>query len=142
LLHGATLHWQDYEPLIPELAEYWHIYACDLRGHGKSSRVISGYRAVDFTPDTTTFIQRVIGTPVILLGHSNGGSIALGVAEKIPELIRTVVLLDPSLCLRDTRLQTIAPCAWFVSVHDILTSIRSPETVITEFNPNIDKTGL
>ena len=57
LLHGATLHWQDYEPLLPELEKHWHIYACDLRGHGKSSRVSSGYQAVDFIPDTVLLYE-------------------------------------------------------------------------------------
>jgi len=142
LLHGATLHWQDFEPLLPELEKNWHIYACDLRGHGKSSRAPSGYRAVDFIPDTTGFIQRVIGKPVVLLGHSNGGSIALGVAAQIPELIRAVVLLDPSLCLRNSSLQTIAPYEWLVGVRDILTSVRSPEMVIPEFIPGIDEAGF
>src|SRR5262245_10074313 len=79
LLHGGTLHWQDYEPLLPELEKNWHIYACDLRGHGKSSRTSSGYRVVDFIPDTTAFIKNVIRKPVVLIGHSNGGTIALGV---------------------------------------------------------------
>ena len=51
----------------------------------------------------------MIGEPVILIGHSNGGTIALGVAAKIPELLRAVVLLDPSLCLRDSSLQSYAP---------------------------------
>ena len=36
LLHGSTLDWQSWQHLIPPLAQTWHAYACDLRGHGKS----------------------------------------------------------------------------------------------------------
>ena len=142
LLHGSTLHWQNYQSILPELEKNWHIYACDLRGHGKSGRVASAYRAVDFIPDTAEFIRRVISKPVILLGHSNGGSISLGVASQIPELIQAVVLLDPSLCLRNARLRTIAPYQWVAAVRDILASVRSAETVLREFDPGIDETGL
>ncbi|CAN5773505.1 alpha/beta hydrolase [soil metagenome] len=142
LLHGAILHWQDFQPLLPHLEASWHTYACDLRGHGKSSHVSSGYRAVDFIPDTTAFIQQVIGKPVVLLGHSNGGSIALGVAAQIPELIRAVVLLDPSLGLRDSSLQTLGLYELFLGVRDILLSVRSAEEVIPAFLPGIDEAGV
>jgi len=142
LLHGATLHWQDYEPLLPGLEKHWHIYACDLRGHGKSRRASSGYQAVDFIPDTVAFIRSMVSEPVIPFGHSNGGTIALGVAAKIPQLIRAVVLLDPSLSLRDSSLQNYAPYEWLVGVRDILKSVQLPEILIPTFIPDISKTGL
>ena len=43
MLHGSSLNWQSYEEFIPTLEQSWHIYACDLRGHGKSGRAKSGY---------------------------------------------------------------------------------------------------
>jgi pimeloyl-ACP methyl ester carboxylesterase len=97
---------------------------------------------VDFIPDTTALIQSAIRKPVVLIGHSNGGSIALGVAAQIPDLIRSVVLLDPSLCLRGSSLRTIAPYEWFVGVRDILTSARSPDMVISAFMSDIDDIRL
>ena len=57
LLHGSTLNWQTFVNIIPELSLKWQVFACDLRGHGKSSWADSGYRIVDFAPDTQTFIQ-------------------------------------------------------------------------------------
>jgi hypothetical protein len=41
--HGSTLHWQSFGALILTLEQRWHIYACDLRGHGKSGRAKAGY---------------------------------------------------------------------------------------------------
>ena len=38
MLHGSTLRWQTFGNFIPTLEQSWHIYACDLRGHGKSGR--------------------------------------------------------------------------------------------------------
>ncbi|MFY9662418.1 MAG: alpha/beta fold hydrolase, partial [Terriglobales bacterium] len=43
LLHGLGRRWQVFLPLIPALSMRWHIFAVDLRGHGKSSRVSRGY---------------------------------------------------------------------------------------------------
>ena len=36
LLHRGMQSWQDLSPLPTELDRSWHIFACDLRGHGKS----------------------------------------------------------------------------------------------------------
>src|SRR5512140_1646619 len=82
LLHGGTTRWQELNPLISELENNWHVFACDLRGHGKSDRADS-YRAIDFFPDTVTFIRNLIGFPTILVGHSAGAIAALGTASQI-----------------------------------------------------------
>src|SRR6266851_3618379 len=47
LLHGGSLRWQSFLPLIPDLSQHWHVYAPDLRGHGLSGRVAGSYRLRD-----------------------------------------------------------------------------------------------
>ena len=47
LLHGATQSWQVWKwstqnQFLPALAKGWHVYAPDLRGHGKSGRATPG----------------------------------------------------------------------------------------------------
>ncbi len=39
LLHGGSARWQSSLPIIPELSQRWHVFALDLRGHGKLGRV-------------------------------------------------------------------------------------------------------
>ena len=34
-LHGSSLNWQALNEFLPTLAKNWHVYAPDLRGHGK-----------------------------------------------------------------------------------------------------------
>jgi len=143
LLHGATARWQSWGPFLSQLEPLGHIYACDLRGHGKSGRVPSGYRAVDYIPDTTAFIQQVIGKPAILLGLSLGGIIAPGVAAQIPELMRAVILLDPGFFLRDTTVKNFGwPYDYFLSVRDILLGSRSVEEVIAALGWEMDETEI
>jgi pimeloyl-ACP methyl ester carboxylesterase len=131
MLHGSTLHWQSFEELIPTLEQCWHIYACDLRGHGKSGRAKSGYSYDSFVLDTTAFIEHNVGEPVVLLGFSLGASIALGVAARLPGLVRALVLLDPALSFfRDSDLQSFPAHEWYTWLNQTLTSAHSFEDVM------------
>lgn len=141
LLHGATARWQELNPLITELEHHWHVYACDKRGHGKSDRAVA-YRVVDFVPDTVVFIKQRIGAPTVLLGHSGGAIIALGVASQIPELIRAVILLDPPIFLREESLKSSSPYHYFLGVYNILTHQRTAREVFSELFPDIDEAGI
>jgi len=94
LLHGVTRRWQDYVPLLPVFSARWRIYALDFRGHGKSSRAPENYRVVDHVNDAVNFVQR-LDEPVVIYGHSLGALTASGVAARVPERVRGVVLEDP-----------------------------------------------
>ncbi|HSH81904.1 MAG TPA: alpha/beta hydrolase [Herpetosiphonaceae bacterium] len=73
------------------------LYACDLRGHGKSGRAANRYRVVDYVQDPVTLLRQDVSELAILLGRSFGGLVALGAAAGVPEHVRALVLLDPSL---------------------------------------------
>jgi pimeloyl-ACP methyl ester carboxylesterase len=141
LLHGGTARWQELNPLITELEHHWHVYACDKRGHGKSDRAAS-YRVVDFFPDTVTFIKHHIGAPTVLLGHSGGAIVALGVAAQIPELIQAVIVLDPPLFLREESLKSSYVYSYFLGVYHIITQQRTAHEVFSELFPDIDEAGV
>ncbi len=141
LLHGGTARWQELNPLITELEQHWHVYACDKRGHGKSDRAAS-YRVVDFFPDTVAFIRDRIGAPVVLLGHSGGAIVALGVAAQIPEPIRALILLDPPLFLREESIKSSYVYSYFLGVYHILTQQRTAHEVCSELFPSIDEAGI
>src|SRR5262245_47600844 len=51
LVHGITARWQLFNPIIPALAERWHLVAMDLRGHGRSGHVPGQYRLLDYASD-------------------------------------------------------------------------------------------
>ena len=141
LLHGGTARWQELNPLINELEHHWHVYACDQRGHGKSDRA-AAYRVVDFIPDTIAFIKDYIGAPTVLLGHSGGAIVALGVAAQIPDLVRAVILLDPPLFLREESLKSSSPYHYFLGVYNILTQQQTAHAVFSEIFPEMDEAGI
>lgn len=98
LLHGLGRRWQVFLPLIPSLAPRWHIYAPDLRGHGKSTHVVRGYRVSQYADDIVRFLTEVVTEPAILFGHSLGGMVSMWIAAHHPDLIRALILGDNVIC--------------------------------------------
>jgi pimeloyl-ACP methyl ester carboxylesterase len=97
LIHGQGQDWQDYYPVLPELAQQFHVFVVDVYGHGKSAHDSAKYTNVAVAKDLTTFIEKVIGEPAIVSGHSSGGLIATWMAANSAPWVRGVVLEDPPL---------------------------------------------
>ncbi len=92
LLHGGgSRGWQGFLSLIPGLLARYHLYALDLRGHGKSGWTPGHYRDTDFAGDVVAFVEQCVGKPTILVGHSLGGRIALLAATQRPDLVSAVI---------------------------------------------------
>lgn len=68
----------------------------DARGHGNSSVPDFGYRYEDHANDVAGLINALRLPPPILLGHSMGGMTASVVASRKPNLLRGLVLADPT----------------------------------------------
>lgn len=99
LLHGGGDRWQHFLPILPSLVMRWHVFALDLRGHGKSGRVPGQYRPEHYVADIMAFLERQLTERVILFGHSLGGWVALMVAARLMERVQALILGDPPLCL-------------------------------------------
>lgn len=67
----------------------------DLRGHGRSARPSTGYRLADFLDDLDALLDVLVArVPVHLVGNSFGGTVAFGYAERRPERVASVVLVE------------------------------------------------
>jgi alpha-beta hydrolase superfamily lysophospholipase len=101
--HGLAEHGGRYATLANRLVEKGYaVYAIDHRGHGRSSGRRANIDKFDYlVSDLGTFIGRAQrehpDTPVILLGHSMGGAIALACALKHHRVLRALVLSAPAL---------------------------------------------
>ncbi|QDU20454.1 alpha/beta fold hydrolase [Urbifossiella limnaea] len=93
LVHGLIRRWQDFGPILPDLAARWTVRAPDHRGHGRSDRAAS-YLVTDYLGDIAALVQDE-SEPAVIVGHSLGALVALGVAAARPDKVRAVVLLDP-----------------------------------------------
>ena len=93
-LGGSALNWG---LLAPFLSGSHRVLAVDLFGHGGSG-VPTGSRPDAVTADRRLldrFVREVVREPVVLLGHSMGGVLAVLQAAAAPETIRRLVLLSP-----------------------------------------------
>jgi len=89
----------DWTSLIPELADHgFSAYALDLFGHGGSAKPDDpSLYHVDFIyQHFLAWIDSLqLKEPPILIGHSLGGYISLMHALRQPQMIRSLVLIDP-----------------------------------------------
>jgi pimeloyl-ACP methyl ester carboxylesterase len=103
LVHGNLSRWQAFSPIIPDLIEGMHVYALDLRGHGKSTHHPGTYTLQNHVVDIAAFIKEKIGQPVTLFGKSLGGMVGFMAAANHPELIRRIIVADSPLTLETLR---------------------------------------
>jgi pimeloyl-ACP methyl ester carboxylesterase len=99
-LHGVGRGWRDFLPIL-QAFEKWHVFALDLRGHGKSGRVPNTYKSGDYSADVIEFLKKKIQAPTVIFGHSLGGIVAMRLAAKAPEQVRAIIVGD-SVLSRDT----------------------------------------
>lgn len=112
LLHGGSARWQSVESLILALGTRYHIFAPDLRGHGKSAWTPGRYAVADFADDVCALLKERVGEPAFLFGHSLGGIAGLMASAHCPQHVRALAVGDAPIdgrswiaLLTETRLR-------------------------------------
>lgn len=135
-LGGSAMNWAAIAPL---LTDRYRVIAPDLAGHGLTR---SGGRGCDVASNRAllhAFLESVSADPVILMGNSMGGMIALLEASAAPERISRLILVDPALPFVPARpdllvapMLALGAIPWVGRV--LLGRARSlqPETVVAE----------
>ncbi|MDT5018840.1 MAG: lipase, partial [Mycobacterium sp.] len=106
-IHGLTGHGQRWQTLATRHLPDLTIAAPDLLGHGRSSW------AAPWTIDANTaalaaLVDAGADGPVVVVGHSFGGAVALNLASTRPDLTAALVLLDPAVGLDGGWMRDIA----------------------------------
>ena len=143
LIHGFganTNHWRFNQPVLSELVP---TYAIDLLGFGRSDQPRA--RLKQEPPDATAvhygfdlwgqqvadFCLEVIDKPVILVGNSIGGVVALRAAQLLgPERCKRVVLIDCAQRLMDDKQLATQP-AWMGWIRPLLKTMVSQRWLST-----------
>ena len=102
--HATGLCAGAYAPLAERLRAHLRVVGMDDRGHGRTRAPADPHKLKNwdiFVDDLESFLEN-LGEPVIAMGHSLGAAVSLLLAVKRPELIRALVLIDP----------TILPFSW------------------------------
>jgi long-chain acyl-CoA synthetase len=89
---GHALQW------VNQLNHFSQRYRCvapDLRGHGLSDKPRNGYTVDRVTADLVAVLDGLhIQEPVVLLAHSAGGLLAINFADRYPERLTKLVLIN------------------------------------------------
>lgn len=94
LVHGAFSDYRAWDPQIAALAASHRVQSVSLRGYYPSQDRIGDATAERHAEDVVDLIAE-LAAPVVLVGHSRGGRIALDVAARCGVQIDRLVLIEP-----------------------------------------------
>lgn len=109
LMHGYAEHCRRYDELSEYLLERGHgVFRLDARGHGRSGGQRGYIRSYsEYVDDLRAFVgqvrERYPRRPLFLLGHSNGGLVAIRAVQQGLSGLEGLVLTSPLLDLRPQR---------------------------------------
>lgn len=94
LLHGGVVDARFFAANLAPLAGRFKVFTPELRGHGHTADVDGPFTYQKLAQDTAEFLDRVVGGPAHIAGHSVGAGVALHVALARPDLVRRLVLVS------------------------------------------------
>lgn len=93
LLHGISDSWFSFSRVLTPLAREAHVYALDLRGHGKTDKPEGGYGMRDLATDVIAFMDAKGIAKATFVGHSMSGFVVQQVAVAAPTRVSRLVLV-------------------------------------------------
>jgi len=158
LIHGFganTKHWRFNHPVLAEAAP---TYAIDLLGFGRSDQPRARLKDEPEQPDAVhygfdlwgqqvaDFCREVIGKPVLLVGNSIGGVVALRAAQLLDVTpgtspCRGVVLIDCAQRLMDDKQLATQP-AWMAWIRPLLKAMVRQRWLSTGLFRNAARPGV
>lgn len=110
LMHGGFTVIEGWVAQIPLLSRSNLLIAMDSRGHGRTTLGTAGLTYRQMGRDAAALLDILHSGPVTVVGSSDGGNAALGLAVERPDLVKGLVLMGTSLnlenCIADKRATT------------------------------------
>ncbi|MET0144415.1 MAG: alpha/beta fold hydrolase [Ilumatobacteraceae bacterium] len=104
LLHGWTASSDlQFFAAYEALAERCSFIGIDHRGHGRGLRSPDPFTLEDAADDAAAAVRSLVSGPVIVVGYSMGGPIALHLARRHADLVAGIVVQATALEWRGTR---------------------------------------
>lgn len=138
LVHGAVGDYRTWEGVLDTFASRHRVITYSRRWHhpNSSARNGDGYTHDGHAADLIEVITNC-GGPARLLGHSYGASVCAIVAAQRPDLVRSLLLAEPSLfsLLMTSPMGAIALAQTAAATMHISALVRKgqPERALTEF---------
>ena len=112
-LHGILGRGRNWLGLAKKLSSSHQCLVFDQRGHGQSMKPDKGYQLHDYVEDLKNLLDQLSWSgPINLVGHSMGGRVALAFADRYPNRVQRLCIVD------------IGPTSNWSSMEAILEKIR------------------
>lgn len=99
LVHGSVSDYREWANQMAPLARRYRVIAYSRRYHWPNTPPGAGADAsLERQVDDLAAIIKILGiAPAHIVGHSFGGAVALNLALRHPELVRTLILVEPGV---------------------------------------------
>jgi esterase len=96
-VHGSLGDFRTWSPVLGPLSKKHRVIAVSLRHFFPEhwDGVGDTYSIAQHVADVIGFIERLDAGPVDLMGHSRGGHISFRAAQRRPDLLRKLILVEP-----------------------------------------------
>ena len=94
LLHGFPEFWYSWRYQIPALARHFKVVVPDLRGYNDSDKPATGYDLDTLSQDIRGLIESLGYGKAHVVGHDWGGVIAWHLAQKFPQVLNRLAILN------------------------------------------------
>lgn len=94
LIHGWMCDRTYWDAQVPHLADRYRVVAIDLGGHGESGIEREGWPLRAYARDVVAVVDHLGLEPVILVGHSMGGPVAVEAGALLGDRVLGVVGVD------------------------------------------------
>jgi non-heme chloroperoxidase len=101
MLHGYSDSWFSFSRVLSHLPDDLRVIVPDQRGHGESDRPHWGYAIDDFATDALGLLAALDIRQAVVVGHSMGTLVARRIAERAPDLVRRLLLVNGTLWIRN-----------------------------------------
>lgn len=102
LIHGVISDSSFFDAVSEILKERYSVITYDRRGYGLDEKDWQGiFDVKSQAEDAAEILRNYTGEPAWILGNSAGGIVALELAMRYPDLVKGLVLLEPSIILDD-----------------------------------------
>lgn len=118
LLHGFPEFWYSWRRQIPALAQAGsHVLAPDLRGYNESEKptLVRDYRGNTLVSDIVALMDHAGAAKAVVVGHDWGGVIAWALAQRHPERVDRLVILNAPHPAALRRELLRSPAQWYRS---------------------------
>lgn len=95
LIHATGFHARVWDQVVKALGPGFHVFAVDVRGHGRSEKTGPMPEWTVAADDVAELVEHLNLKNAIGAGHSMGGHVLVQVAAMNPSAFKRLVLIDP-----------------------------------------------